>query len=200
MSALSASAQAGDVGDLYRRLAPALERIVRLDVRAPDAVIEDACSFAWIRLLHHRDRVRRDAALAWLTRTAVHEAFKLIRRAGRETSIDAAEWLCGGSAQPEEVLERRERLERIAALPARQQRLLWLHAFGLSYAEMAAHEGCTLRTVERQLVRAKHRIVAEGDETPGDAAPGPRPAPRPAATAPGPASAGAALPGCASGA
>jgi hypothetical protein len=54
---------AGDVGDLYRALAPRLEQIVRLDVRAPDPVIEDACQFAWSRLVYHSHRVRRETAL-----------------------------------------------------------------------------------------------------------------------------------------
>ena len=36
-----------DVGELYRSLAGRLEQIVRLDIRASDAVIEDACQFAW---------------------------------------------------------------------------------------------------------------------------------------------------------
>ena len=37
-----------------------------------------------------------------------------------------------------------------------------LHAAGLSYAEIAAREGCTPRTVERQLLRAR-RTVREAD-------------------------------------
>ena len=61
----------GDVGELYRALAKQLEQIVRVDVRAPDPVIEDACQFAWSRLVHHSDRVRRDAALTWLAKQPV---------------------------------------------------------------------------------------------------------------------------------
>ena len=80
----------GDVGELYGSLAPRLEQIVRLDVRASDAVIEDACQFAWCRLLHHSHRVHRETVMAWLARTAVHEAFKLLRRDRRELSLDVA--------------------------------------------------------------------------------------------------------------
>src|SRR6185312_6926864 len=76
----SAPAGVGDVGELYCLLARRLEHIVRLDVHAPDVVIEDACQFAWNRLLHHRDRVQRETAMGWLVRTAVHEALKLTRR------------------------------------------------------------------------------------------------------------------------
>jgi RNA polymerase sigma factor (sigma-70 family) len=154
----------GDVGQLYCSLSPQLERIVRLDVNAPDALIEDACQFAWSRLVHHRQRVRRECALSWLARTAVHEALKLIRRQSRELSLDeAAEQVSESAAtsvapSPDEVLEQIERLGTLRALPERQQRLLWLRGLGLSYAEMARHEGCTERTVERQLLRAKGRI------------------------------------------
>jgi RNA polymerase sigma factor (sigma-70 family) len=157
---------AGDVGDLYRSLAPRLEQIVRLVVRAPDAVIEDACQFAWSRLVYHSHRVRRETALTWLVKTAVHEAFKLIRREDRELSLDAAIEQAGElplrsrAPGPAEQVENRERLEAIGKLPERQQRLLWLHAAGLSYAEMAATSGCTVRTVERQLLRAKGKLRA----------------------------------------
>jgi len=55
---------AEDVGALYRSLSARLEHIVRRDVRAPDAVIEDACQLAWSGLVRHCGRVRRDTALA----------------------------------------------------------------------------------------------------------------------------------------
>ena len=154
---------ASDVGELYGLLATRLEHIVRLDVRAPDVVIEDACQFAWSRLLHHRHGVRRETVVSWLARTAVHEAFKLVRRDRRELSLetvaeDAAATPALPSRSPHELAECRERLAGIGRLPARQQRILWLHALGLSYAEIADHEACTLRTVERQLLRARRRI------------------------------------------
>lgn len=154
----------GDVGELYGSLAPRLEQIVRLDVRASDAVIEDACQFAWCRLLHHSHRVHRETVMAWLARTAVHEAFKLLRRDRRELSLDAsledgAEPVVAlATLTPQELLEHRERIREVSRLPARQQRVVWLHALGLSYAEMAAHEGCTRRTVDRQLLRARQAI------------------------------------------
>lgn len=151
----------GDVGELYGSLAGRLEQIVRLDVRASDAVIEDACQFAWYRLLHHGHRVHRETVMAWLARTAVHEAFKLVRRDQRELSLDAAleggeepAWATAPTA-PEQLLEYLERIGELRRLPERQQRIVWLHAFGLSYIETAAHEGCTRRTVDRQLLRAR---------------------------------------------
>ena len=151
------TAGVGDVGELYGLLSARLEQIVRLDVSAPDVVIEDACQFAWGRLLHHRERVHRETVMSWLARTAVHEAFKLVRRHGRELPLEAAAEETAPST-PVELFELRERLAELGRLAPRQQRAVWLHGFGLSYAEIARHEGCTIRTVERQLLRARQRI------------------------------------------
>ena len=158
---------AGEVGELYGSFADRLEQIVRLDVRASDALIEDACQVAWFRLLHHCQRVHRETVMAWLARTAVHEALRSLRRDRREMPLDA--WLEDGEEfvhpvapmTAEERFDLEERLEGVHRLPERQQRLVWLHAFGLSYAEMAAHEGCTPRTVDRQLLRARAALRDE---------------------------------------
>jgi RNA polymerase sigma factor (sigma-70 family) len=156
--------EAGDVGELYGRLSKRLEQIVRLDVRAQDAVVEDACQFAWTRLVHNRDRVHRETTLAWLAQTAVHEAFKLIRRENRELSLEAEVENAGdaavpaGAPAPDELLLARERLAQIGLLPERQQRLLWLQGLGLTYSEMAMRTGATRRTVERQVLRARHKV------------------------------------------
>jgi RNA polymerase sigma factor (sigma-70 family) len=158
------SAGIGDVGELYGELSKRLEQIVRLGVRAPEPVIEDACQFAWSRLVHHRDRIHRETTLAWLVKTARHEAFKLIRRDGRELSLEATIETAGDASvrltapEPDELAVARERLAQLARLPARQQRLLWLHGFGLTYTEMARQTGDTRRTVERQLLRARHTV------------------------------------------
>jgi RNA polymerase sigma factor (sigma-70 family) len=160
----SAATTALDVSELYAALSGRLEQIVRLDVRASDQVIEDACQFAWSRLVFHADRVRREAALSWLATTAIHEAFKLVRRDRRECSLDDELEHGGGSElrssipPPDELLEQRERLALVRSLPERQQRMLWLHALGLSYSEIARYSGCTPRTVERQLLRAKRAV------------------------------------------
>ncbi|HET6866602.1 MAG TPA: sigma-70 family RNA polymerase sigma factor [Solirubrobacteraceae bacterium] len=149
----------GDVGELYGLLARRLEQIVRLDVRAPDVVIEDACQVAWSRLLRHRHRVNRETVLSWLVRTAVHEAFRLLGRHRRELSLEEAEeTMPCAQATPAQMIECRERLAELDRLPERQQRAVWLHALGLNYAEIAVYEGCTTRTVERQLLRARQSI------------------------------------------
>lgn len=163
-----------DVAEAYRLLGRRLEQIVRLNLSVSDAVVEEACQAAWGRLLDHRDRVRTDSALSWLATTAVREALKLLRRERRQLSLDEAIDRGGEGALglelgseaaapavgPEALVERRERLAALGALPRRQQRLLWLRGLGLSYAEIARHTGDSTRTVERQLVQARRRLRA----------------------------------------
>src|ERR1700704_3922205 len=78
-----------ELAELYVAFAGRLRQIVGGQVGAPDGVIEDACQFAWSRLIDYRTRVRRDTALGWLATTAVREAFKLLRRQRREIPFDA---------------------------------------------------------------------------------------------------------------
>jgi DNA-directed RNA polymerase specialized sigma24 family protein len=133
-------------------------------VDASDSVVDDACQHAWDALLRNQSHVRSDTALAWLTRTAVREAVRMLHRAQRYASLDdpvvrgSDGSVPSGAGGPEEVILQRERLASLGSLTRRQQQMVWLQSFGLSYAEIAAHTGCTARTVERQLLRAKRRV------------------------------------------
>ena len=153
-----------DLDELYVSLSGRLEQIVRIDVRAQDVVIEDACQFAWSRLVHHRGRVQRDSTLSWLARTAVHEAVKQVRRDNRELSLDAVIESDGDAVirqsapAPDELIAARERLAEVGMLPERQRRLLWMQAIGLSYRDMSARTGSSQRAVERQLIRARKKV------------------------------------------
>jgi RNA polymerase sigma factor (sigma-70 family) len=155
-----------DVAELYAAHATRVRRLVRLGVTAPDAVIEDACQVAWMRLVDHRARIHRETATRWLVRVAVHEALKLLDRGARDVSLDELADESGESPlrSPdliEELADRRSRLAAIGDLPTRQQRLVWLQICGFSYAEMVGETGDTYRTVERQLLRAKRSLSAE---------------------------------------
>jgi RNA polymerase sigma factor (sigma-70 family) len=155
-----------EIDGLYRAHAGRLHLIVRRDVHeVHDAVIEDACQFAWSRLVSQAARIRRETALNWLARTAVNEALKLVARQRREVSLELTESaeapeMAQLGPGPDDVAEARDRLALTAGLPARQQRILWLHALGLSYTEIARRTGCTTRTVERQLLRARSTMQA----------------------------------------
>jgi RNA polymerase sigma factor (sigma-70 family) len=151
------------VDRLYAELSDRLLAIVRMKVRAPDAVIDDGCQYAWSQLLLNAGRVRTESALPWLTQTATREALRLLSLARRELSLDetcehAPDLISTFAPGPEEVLEQRERLASLQRLPERQQRMLWLQGFGLSYEDIACTTGCTTRTVERQLLRARESI------------------------------------------
>jgi DNA-directed RNA polymerase specialized sigma24 family protein len=157
-----ATVAADELGDLYATLAVRLRQIVGGKVRAPEPVVEDACQFAWGSLVNHRDRVCRETALGWLATTAVREAIRLTRRQHRELPLEQLAAV-GGPPRPlatptDELVEQRAKLAAIGRLPNRQQRLVWLQGLGFSYGEMADHEGASLRTVERQLLRAKKAL------------------------------------------
>jgi RNA polymerase sigma factor (sigma-70 family) len=156
-----------DVTELYRALGGHLTRIVKLDTNASDLVVEDACQHAWDRLIGQAPAPRHECALSWLATTATREARRLAIRDAREIPVvdpvTAARSAAQGAPAPptcDDMLERRERLTLMRGLPERQQRLLWLQALGLSYEEMARYTGYTRRTVERQLLRARHTIRA----------------------------------------
>ncbi len=166
MSVIAQPQSASDLAGLFTSHASHLRHTVRRVVGAPDEVVEDACQFAWSALIGRGGPGRTDATLSWLVTTAVREAAKLLERDSRELPLDepletVIEAPGGG---PHELLEARERIAALAALPERQRRLLWLHAVGLTYAEMAIHERCTRRAVERHLLRAKSSIRAIASE------------------------------------
>ncbi len=58
-----------------------------------------------------------------------------------------------------EVLAEQHDLLRLpTALPVRQRRVLWLKAIGFSYDEISTETGETVRTVQRQLLRARSAV------------------------------------------
>lgn len=153
-----------DVGELYLGNASRVRRLVRHRVRAPGPLLDDACQVAWALLVCHHQRVRPDRAVAWLVTTAVREAIRLKRRAGREIFLEDLRDDNGEIpafslvVAADEVVEQRSQLEAVACLPERQQRLVWLHALGWDYRETAALTQDSRRTVDRQLVRARRRL------------------------------------------
>lgn len=159
-----------EVAELYFRSAGDVRRVVAHAVHAREASVEDACQVAWGRLIVHRRHVQRGAAIAWVVRTAVHEACRSLRRdLGLVPLSDLAdeegEYPVVGLTRPlEEVVEQRARLWPLAGLPLRQRKVVWLQALGFSYVEMADQTGSSRRTVERQLLRGRHRLLAAAGE------------------------------------
>lgn len=153
-----------DLAQLYPLLNRDLARIVISEITAPDQLVEEACQIAWSRLLGHAQVVEPIAVLAWLAKTAKHEALKLLKRQQRDVSLDQILDSGADAALPvstpslDELLWQRERIRAVSCLSGRQRRALWLQAAGLSYEEIAAVTGDSRRTVDRQLLRARRRV------------------------------------------
>jgi RNA polymerase sigma factor (sigma-70 family) len=149
-----------EVAELYAAHAVRVRRLVHLRLTAPDAVVEDACQVAWMRLVRNRARVRRQTAACWLVQVASREALRLMGRGERDVPLEDLD--DDPSRAPDllaEFADRHLRLGAIERLPERQQRLVWLHGLGFSYSEISGVTGDTRRTVERQLLRARRKLA-----------------------------------------
>lgn len=165
-------ARSGQIALLYRRHASTVYRLVNGLVGGSPGVIEDACQTAWARLCAHEEvDVERPGALRWLTVTATREGWKRARHP-REHPIGG--WLAdeeheselpepaGDSPDPCELMIAHEkhgvRAELLSQLTPRERRYLGLQAIGLSYEEIAEATQSTMRTVERQILRARRKL------------------------------------------
>lgn len=166
----------GDEADLFR----CHHRAVLAHVRhaapgAAEAVVEDACLFAWLALL--RCQPERDHVRGWLCVVARREARRQHARARRVLSLDVAARVDGQSGDQAEagpLVERiagrgtvedahaaREALRALAALPDRQRRYMTLHVAGYGYREICALTGASYTNVNRHLARARARVGEE---------------------------------------
>ena len=160
---------------LYRQHAARLRRMVASRVRAPRAVIDDACQTAWSRLCARVDvDIEAPTLVGWLFTTALRESW---RQAGAQRTLgDASETIPEGdrpaepvadTAGPLEVaLEHEHRAElraRLNALSDRERRVLALQALGLSYQEIAQLTGASVRTVDRQIYRGRRKLNHAGN-------------------------------------
>jgi RNA polymerase sigma factor (sigma-70 family) len=157
---------------LYGRHARRVQWIVSGRVGAPKAVVEDACQIAWMRLwLHEEVSLEERAAVSWLVTTAVRVAWRNGQRA-----VLAGGWLpgtghenalcepCGDLPDPLDVVAERDEVRRaLACLTVRERQFLALQAAGLSYREVAERLQVTVRTVERQILRGRHKLRRGGE-------------------------------------
>jgi len=154
---------------MHREHARELERRVARRARAEPQTIEDACSFAWMQLITHRS-IDLDGpsygALAWITRTAVHEAWRLEARRARDELLDDValkrelrQWEQTAPGA-DLIAAQRARLDLVAQIPQRPRRFLLRQAVGHSYREIAADEMVSLTTTNKQIARAKRLLRA----------------------------------------
>jgi hypothetical protein len=119
-----------------------------------DALIADACAYAWLKLVGRPDINLNRGGFVWLLLVATREARRL-DRGGRERPVGAfasepvdADELAEPAGFAEDPLIRvfeqeahRERVQRFAALKPRERRDLLLQAGGYRYDEIAALSG-----------------------------------------------------------
>ena len=144
------------VASLYAEYAT---RVMRLVARHASGDVEDASQIAWERLITH-DEVDLDSrgVINWLVITAAREAWK---RSGRELLSTDGELVepAGHASDPLNVIADRDQARRrLARLTERERQFLALQALGISYREIAQTTGSSLRTVERQILRARHKL------------------------------------------
>jgi RNA polymerase sigma factor (sigma-70 family) len=162
----------GDESELFARLHPRLVRSVAQSVVAPDATVEDACSFAWTQFLRHQP-VRSPELLSWLKRVAIRECWHLtaldrrhdhLEDLSTHAPVDGDGWETivpqGPPLEDQAALRRRahEGLQAIAALPARQRDFITMHVAGHSYAEIGRRHDATYTNVNRHIARARKHL------------------------------------------
>src|SRR4051794_29223295 len=161
------SSRHDDIAAFFAANAIVLERTVARHVVAGAAVIEDACSIAWTKLLRRPDIRLGSDGFWWLYRVAVREVWRLTTEARRDRTFDA-DAVGGLVARRDDVAataERRQTLRALDELPDRQARVLFLHGCGFTYQEIARMTGATYRTVDRQLRRARERLRDADEQT-----------------------------------
>jgi DNA-directed RNA polymerase specialized sigma24 family protein len=162
-SALKRAPQ-GDEEALYIRHHDELLRVVASVVRAPHALIEDACQTAWMKLLRHQPD--RRSIFGWLRTVAIHEAYRLSARSRRDARLElvqsgAFDWTdkIADVRSLDDAVEGLEALRVLASLPDRQRTDMALFVAGYSYAEIREMTpGRTATNVNKSLVKARARI------------------------------------------
>jgi RNA polymerase sigma factor (sigma-70 family) len=158
------SARADQIAALYAEQARLVQRQVARRVNAPTAVIEDACQTAWERLCTHPGvEPVAPSAVKWLVVTAMREAWR--RAGGREIPTDLGEPISDAPSPLEQTIAHEhsdELRHQLRGLTDRQRQFLALQGAGLTYAEIAERTGTTLRTVERQILRGRHKLTGRG--------------------------------------
>jgi len=152
--------QLGDEEELFQRYDKRLRRLTQLRVNTSPDIVDDACSFAWMKFLANQPR--RESAFAWLKTVARNEALRLdgIARglAPLAGDDDAATHAVSDRGRPETIQGMIEVTERLAELPQRERELVFLSAAGWRYQELADEEGISTSRVNQILARASARM------------------------------------------
>lgn len=149
------------IAALYARYHQPLSHQVYHQGSANRAIVEDACSFAWMQLITHETVQLDPMPFAWMLTVAKRQAWNLQRRE-LPTDPDDLRVLSDAhghrSPAADELAEHHERLALVDEIPERPRRFLMRLSVGYSYDDIAAIEGASYSTVNKQVTRAKRLL------------------------------------------
>jgi DNA-directed RNA polymerase specialized sigma24 family protein len=151
---------------MYAKHDARLQALVQRRAAAQPATAADACAYAWAQLLaaEHVDLRVPWQPLAWVTTTAMREAWRLNGLEQRSNPVDDSTLdmltVSRGRAasSADELAELHARLDLVDELPERPRRFLLRLAIGYSYDEIAAAENATYNVTRKQIARAKRLL------------------------------------------
>lgn len=151
-----------DIEQAFRDHAATVIARVARKVRAPHAVIEDACQFAWTQAWRYRSSLRTDTLRPWLVKVAEREAWRLASEQQAAIVEDAAERATAPASDATDAIsDRLQVLDMLAAVSPQQQRVLVLWSAGYSYEEIADELAISRTAVNKALVKARARLRGE---------------------------------------
>jgi RNA polymerase sigma factor (sigma-70 family) len=164
--------------DALSALRPAVRALVAhvLGAAPSDADVEDCTSETFRRALEGQERLRAGAPLRpWLLGIAHHVALDARRArvrararsgpraAAHDDAGDALDHVRDNAPDPHEQVELAQRTRRLRAamqsLPAEQRRVLFMHAQGLGYREIATDLALPIGTVCTWISRARQHLA-----------------------------------------
>lgn len=147
----------GDESDLFETYNSRLRTSVYRAVNVSEAIVDDACSYAWEELL--RIQPRRDVIFRWLRTTAIREAWRLRDRTERDLlSHTPEDYHPGLSDKTITVTYAHELVDMIRSLPPHQARILMMIALGHRHRDISARLGISTRSVRKAVRRARDHI------------------------------------------
>lgn len=153
--------QQGDEHDLFVRYADRLRKYVSRVVRTTPEIVDDACAFAWMKLVTNQPQ--RETVFPWLCAVARHKALDLHDMTRRMVGVDPtllAETYAAGQDRVETKQSMLELEERLSGLNERQRTMVFLHAAGWRYEEIAEEYGVSRSRVNAVLADAREKFRA----------------------------------------
>ena len=156
--------QQGDEEQLFERYQARLRRRVAFEINTSPEIVDDACAYAWMRLIACQPR--RETVYGWLVTVARNEALQLDQaarvRSSRQRSLDIAEHTAD-VADPthdgfELAMDLQDLRARLLELSPRERETVLLHAAGWRYAQLAERLGISQSRVSHLFTRGVQRM------------------------------------------